>query len=135
MSRYSGSCHCGRVTFEVDATITFITDCNCSICSAKGLLHLLVPPEQFRLLSGADQLATYQFGTRTAKHHFCTICGVQPFTRPRAFPDMYTVNVRCLEGAEQIIQSTKVMRFDGKNWEAAVAAIRERGLQEAVHGR
>ncbi len=51
----------------------------------------------FRLVSGLDELGTYQFGTMLAKHHFCTVCGIHAYTRPRAAPKLYTINVRCLK--------------------------------------
>jgi len=57
----SGGCHCGRVRFRVTADLSRVTECNCSICTKKGFLHLIVAPEQFELgaqagLLSADQL-------------------------------------------------------------------------------
>ena len=121
---YIGSCHCGRVRFEINAVIDRVTECNCSICSKKGILHLRVAPENFRLLSGGEHLATYQFGTRVAKHHFCMVCGIHTFTRPRAAPNLYTVNVRCLEGADLVSLGCKIVKFDGQNWEASIGALK-----------
>ena len=89
-----GGCHCGRVRFRVTADLARVTECNCSICTKKGILHLIVPPEQFELLSGQDDLATYEFNTRTAKHKFCRVCGIHQFYVPRSDPDMIDVNVR-----------------------------------------
>ena len=120
MPRYSGSCHCGRVRFEIEAEIDRVTECNCSICSKKGILHFRVSPENFCLLSGEASLGTYQFGTRLAKHHFCTVCGIHAFTRPRAAPDQYTVNVRCLDDFDLAALGDRVRKFDGQNWEASV---------------
>jgi hypothetical protein len=122
MPRHTGSCHCGAVRFEVDTVIDRITACNCSICAKKGILHLRVQPENFRLLAGDAQLGTYQFGTRTAKHHFCTVCGIHTFTRPRAAPELYTVNVRCLDGFD--VASVPVKKFDGQHWEASVGTLK-----------
>ena len=124
MPHYSGSCHCGRVRFEIDAVIDRVTKCNCSICSKKGILHFRVPPERFRLLSGGDYLGTYQFGTMVAKHHFCTVCGIHTFTRPRAAPDLYTVNVRCLDGVDLARLGCEIVEFDGQNWEASIGTLR-----------
>ena len=124
MPHYSGSCHCGRVRFEIDAVIDRVTKCNCSICSKKGILHFRVPPERFRLLSGGDYLGTYQFGTMVAKHHFCTVCGIHTFTRPRAAPDQYTVNVRCLDGVDLARLGCEIVEFDGQNWEASIGTLR-----------
>jgi len=123
MPHYTGGCHCGRVRFELDAVIDRVTECNCSICSKKGILHLRVLPEKFRLLSGHEHLGTYQFGTKTAKHHFCTVCGIHVFTRPRAAPELYTANVRCIDGIDLTDLRDKLVMFDGRNWEAAAGAL------------
>lgn len=124
MPTYTGSCHCGQVRFEIDAEIDRVTRCNCSICAKKGALHVRVAPEDFRLLSGAADLGTYQFGTRVAKHHFCTRCGIHPFSRPRAAPERYAVNLRCLDGVEAAQFEQRIVDFDGQNWEDAVAGLR-----------
>jgi hypothetical protein len=79
---YNGGCHCGRVRFEISTDLSRATECNCSICSKKGYLHHLVGPERFRMLSGSEDSATYQFGTRVARHLFCRHCGVASFYRP-----------------------------------------------------
>ena len=71
MTLYSGSCHCGAVRYEINAVINRVTECNCSICTKKGVLHHRVTAENFRLLSDESQLGTYQFGSKIAKHHFC----------------------------------------------------------------
>lgn len=124
MPRHLGSCHCGNIRFEIDAVIERVTDCNCSICSKKGILHIRVAPENFRLLSGSERLGTYQFGTMLAKHHFCTVCGIHTFTHPRSAPHLYTVNVRCLDDFESISRKIEIVKFDGQNWEASVGSLR-----------
>ena len=65
MPRYVGSCHCGRVRFEIDAVIDRVTECNCSICSKKGILHCRVPPENFRLLSGDERADWWEHAVAT----------------------------------------------------------------------
>ena len=79
MLTMEGGCHCGRVRFRVTADLAVI-DCNCSICIKKGILHLIVPPERFKLISGKDDLTTYEFNTKTAKHTFCKHCVFIPST-------------------------------------------------------
>ncbi len=115
MQTHSGGCHCGRVRFRVTAELTGITDCNCSVCTKKGFLHLIVPPERFELLSGAGDLTTYQFNTNTAKHTFCKVCGIHPFYVPRSDPDKIDVNVRCLDDID--LAQIEVHPFDGRHWE------------------
>ena len=118
MRTMTGGCHCGRVRFRVTADLDRVTECNCSICTKKGFLHLIVPSEQFELVSGKDHLSTYAFNTRTAKHTFCKTCGVHPFYVPRSDPDKIDVNARCLDGFDALAITPK--RFDGRNWEAAM---------------
>jgi hypothetical protein len=113
---YEGGCHCGRVRFRVRADLADVLECNCSICTKKGILHLIVPPDAFDLLSGAEALATYQFNTMTARHTFCRYCGMHPFYTPRSHPDHVDVNARCLEGVE--IANLRPKQVDGRNWEA-----------------
>ena len=115
---HAGSCHCGRVTFEVRAPADLeLLDCNCSMCSRSGYLHLIVPAADFRLLAGDGDLVEYRFGTRTARHLFCRRCGVKAFYVPRSHPDGFSVNFNCLD--RTTIKSFRVLPFDGRNWEAA----------------
>jgi len=116
MITYTGGCHCGRVRFEVIAPRDLrVTDCDCSICSMSGYLHLTVPKSDFRLLSGVQVLTTYQFNTHTARHLFCSVCGIKSFYVPRSHPDGYSVNARCLD--EGSVEQMTVVPVDGKNWE------------------
>jgi hypothetical protein len=112
-----GGCHCGRVRFRVTADIASVIDCNCSMCTKKGILHLIVPPERFELLSGKDDLTTYVFNTGVAKHTFCRHCGIHPFYVPRSHPDKIDVNVRCIDDIDLAVVAPTP--FDGRNWEAA----------------
>lgn len=116
MGIHTGGCHCGAVRFEVEAPDAVeVEDCNCSMCRMTGFLHLIVPASRFRLLCGADVLATYTFNTGIAQHHFCTVCGIKPFYVPRSNPDGIDVNLRCLDAPPR--QFT-VVPFDGRHWEA-----------------
>ncbi len=115
---HTGGCHCGRVRFEVTAPADIeVSDCNCSVCSKVGFLHLIVPAEQFVLLSGHDDLTTYTFNTRVAKHYFCSHCGVKSFYVPRSHPDGVSVNVRCIAG--DTVKSMSITPFNGRDWETA----------------
>ena len=120
--KHTGGCHCGRVRFEIRAPARIaVKACNCSICSKSGYLHLVVPKENFRLLSGADALTEYRFNTGVAKHLFCKSCGVKSFYVPRSHPDGISVHAHCLE--QSTLQGLKVTPFDGRNWEAARTSI------------
>ncbi|MBM3544169.1 MAG: GFA family protein [Alphaproteobacteria bacterium] len=117
-----GSCHCGAVRFKVlTADAIEAVECNCSICRKTGFLHLIVSKDRFRLLMGEDKLTNYGFNTGTAKHLFCSVCGVKSFYVPRSHPEGFSVNVRCLD--EGAVKVAMVVPFDGEHWEEAKARI------------
>lgn len=121
MKTHTGGCHCGRVRFEVTAPARIeVTDCNCSMCAKAGYLHLIVTRDRFKLLSGEDVLTKYEFNTGTAKHYFCSVCGVKSFYVPRSHPNGYSVNARCLD--EGTVEAMEVVKKDGRNWEKTYLA-------------
>lgn len=113
--KYRGSCHCGKVAFEVEGEIKGAISCNCSICSRKGLLLWFVPRDQLKLTASEDNIATYTFNKHVIKHQFCKICGVQPYgegTDPKG-NKMAAINIRCLEGID--LSAIPVRPFDGRS--------------------
>ena len=129
MIKHTGGCHCGRVRFEVTAPARLdVSECNCSICSKTGFLHLIVPRARFKLLSGEESLTTYRFNTGVAKHLFCSTCGIKSFYVPRSHPDGYSVNARCLD--EGTVEGMSVKKIDGKNWEKQYPAGRGERLED-----
>ena len=122
MITHNGGCHCGKVRFRVTAPEYLeIFDCNCSICAQVGFLHLIVPRSRFEIIQGEQDLTTYTFLTGTARHYFCSVCGVKPFYIPRSHPDGYSVNVRCLD--DGTVKGMRIVPFDGSNWENNVAKL------------
>ena len=129
MITHTGGCHCGRVRFEVLAPAHIeVTDCNCSMCAKLAYLHLIVPRSRFKLLSGEAALTNYQFNTGTAKHLFCSVCGIKSFYVPRSHPDGFSINARCLD--EGTVQGMTVKQIDGKNWEKHYPAGRGERLDD-----
>lgn len=119
---HRGGCHCRRVRFQVRAPAAVqALECNCSICTMSGFVHLIVPATRFVLLAGADDLTDYTFNTGVATHRFCRVCGIKSFYLPRSHPDGIDVNVRCVDPGT--ITSVSVTPFDDADREAATAAI------------
>ncbi|MBC7168231.1 GFA family protein [Phenylobacterium sp.] len=117
-----GGCHCGAVRFEAALPARVKAQaCNCSICAMTGFISAILPESRFRLIQGADRLTTYTFNTGVAKHTFCRVCGVKSFYRPRSNPDGWSVNLRCLDPAEDL--AIEIEPFDGQNWEAHAAGL------------
>ena len=116
---HKGGCHCGAVKYEVLAPDEVeLVACNCSICAMTGYLHLIVPKDRFKLLTGKRKLTNYTFETGAAKHFFCSVCGVKSFYVPRSHPDGYSVNFRCLDAED--FTSVLTTDFDGRNWESHI---------------
>lgn len=114
MPVYKGSCHCGRVAFEVEGEIRSALACNCSICQRKGSLLWFVPREELRLRSPENAASTYTFNKHVIKHRFCPSCGIHVYGEavdPKGKP-MAAINIRCLENLE--LSSIPVQHFDGR---------------------
>lgn len=112
---YQGSCHCGKIAFEVEGELTGAIACNCSICSRKGSLLWFVPRDKLRLLTPEDHLATYMFNKHVIKHRFCPTCGIHPFGEG-VDPNgnrIAAVNIRCLENLD--LATVPVHNFDGRS--------------------
>ncbi len=123
MKRYTGSCHCGAVRFEIVAQLDRAVRCTCSICRKKGALHHRVPPDRFRLVKGEEDLVLYRFNTATARHYFCRHCGIHPFAHPRRAPtEDWLVNLWCLDDFDPEAAALEIEIFDGRNWEQAAGA-------------
>lgn len=112
---YAGSCHCGRIRFEVEGELEGAMACNCSICQRRGSLLWFVPRDSLRLLTPAEDAATYTFNRHVIRHRFCPTCGIHPYGEG-ADPsgnEMAAINIRCLEGVE--LDSIPVKQFDGRS--------------------
>ena len=120
---HKGGCHCGAVRFEVQAPANLeVLSCTCSMCATTGFLHLITSKEDFKIISGENNLTEYRFNTGTARHLFCKTCGVKPFYVPRSHPDGWSVNANCIE--RDTVASMDVTEFDGANWENNIENIR-----------
>ena len=95
-----GGCHCGQVRFRARVDLDLLSQCSCTVCTKKGILHLPVFPADFELLCGKNALTVYTFETGVAQHPFCKHCGMHAFYVPRSQPDKVTVNARCLDGID-----------------------------------
>ena len=109
-----GSCHCGRIAFEVEGAPQGVMSCNCSICQRKGALMWFVPKADLRLKTPAEDMSTYLFNKHLIRHHFCAHCGIHPFGEAVGPDgrDMAAVNVRCIEGID--LGALPVQHYDGR---------------------
>ncbi|KTR07163.1 aldehyde-activating protein [Aureimonas ureilytica] len=95
-----GGCHCGAVRFRVKLTDGLRTArrCTCSYCRMRGAVAVSANLHDIEITRGTDALTLYQFGTKTAKHYFCSVCGIYTHHQRRSKPNQYGINVACLDG-------------------------------------
>lgn len=112
--KYRGSCHCGKISFEVEGKIDRALSCNCSICSRKGSLLWFVSRDKLMLLTPEVYASTYTFNKHVIQHRFCSACGIHPYGEgmdPKG-NRMAAINLRCLEGID--LSAIPVQEFNGR---------------------
>lgn len=109
------SCHCGSVQMELDLPdgLQDLRRCDCSLCRRRGAIAASVPLSGIRILQGEDKLSCYQFNTKTAKHYFCSVCGVYTHHQRRSNPEQYGFNVACLDGINPLAIDEDIPTRDG----------------------
>ena len=112
---YQGSCHCGKISYEVEGEIDTVFQCNCSICTKRGYLLWFAPRDKVSLKMPESGLSTYQFNRKIVKHHFCPECGCAPigFGKDKQGNEMAAINVRCLDDVD--ISQFKIQHVDGRS--------------------
>jgi hypothetical protein len=112
---YKGSCHCGRIKFEVEGSLEGAVTCNCSMCQRKGAVMWFVPRDKLRVLTPEQDASTYLFNKHAIKHRYCSVCGIHPYGEGTDPKGMRTaaVNIRCLEGIE--LESIPTKQYDGRS--------------------
>lgn len=118
--KVEGGCHCGLVRFEAELPDEplEVLDCNCSICSMAGYLHLVVDEQAFRQTEGRRDTSLYRFGSGQARHIFCSQCGIKSFYKPRSHPAGISINLRCIDDWRSL--DVRIIPFDGLNHPGAI---------------
>ena len=121
MKEYIGGCHCGVVKFSFQSEESVqIWKCNCSICEMLDYEHLFIKHDLLKIISGEELIQEYVFKTETAKHLFCKLCGIKSFYQPRSHPDVFSVNLKCVDNPPKVHE---VVHFDGLNFEESIKKI------------
>jgi hypothetical protein len=113
---HKASCHCGAVQFELSLPngLDDPRRCDCSLCLKRGAIVASVTLDGIKILKGEAQLSIYQFNTMTAKHYFCSICGIYTHHQRRSNPSQYGFNIACLEGVNPLLLEN-IPTYDGVN--------------------
>ena len=113
------TCHCGGVEAEVSLPdgLKNVLKCNCSICKKKGITMInKVGINDLKIKKGNELLKLYQYHSKTAKHYFCSTCGVYTHHQRRSDPNTFGVNIGCIDDIDpQEFYKLKVAVNDGHN--------------------
>ncbi|GAA0850324.1 MAG: aldehyde-activating protein [Cupriavidus sp.] len=96
----TGKCHCGAVRFVVTLSdgLNTVRRCNCSYCRMRGAAVVAAEIGGIQFVQGEEMLTSYRFNTGTAQHFFCSRCGIHTHLQRRSNPNLFGVNVACLDG-------------------------------------
>ena len=113
---YKATCHCKTIEVEINSpdTLNYLGQCNCSICEKRGAIMVIVDNANVKIVKGEDKLSLYQFHTNTAKHYFCSICGIYTHHQTRTSKSKWGINTACLD-ENHSFDLSNVKKIDGKN--------------------
>ena len=100
VNKLRASCHCGEVVLKLTLPEGLVDPrrCDCSMCRRRGTIVASVPLADLEVVKGQELLTLYQFNTHSAKHFFCSKCGIYTHHQRRSNPHLYAFNVACLDG-------------------------------------
>lgn len=112
---HKGSCHCGRIAFEVEGDVKSAMSCNCSLCQRKGSLMWFVPRDTLRVTTPEQDASTYTFNKHVIRHRFCPVCGMHPYGEGTDSKGnrVAAINIRCLTDID--LEAVPVTHFDGRS--------------------
>jgi hypothetical protein len=115
-AKHKSSCHCGSVLLELSLPngIENPRRCDCSICRRKGAIVASVDLSGIKIIKGQEFLKLYLFNTNTAKHYFCSNCGIYTHHQRRSNTNEYGFNIGCLEGVNPF-ELGEIVTNDGVN--------------------
>lgn len=115
-AKHKATCHCAAVEMELTLPegLIDVRRCDCSMCRRRGAIVASVPLSDINIVKGAEFLTLYQFNTHTAKHYFCSKCGIYTHHQRRSNPTQYGFNVACLEGINPL-KIEGIPTYDGVN--------------------
>lgn len=120
----TGRCHCGAVEIEIpwDGEFHKLRRCDCSFCARRWAVVASVRVEELKVIRGEDKLSLYIWGTGTARHYFCSVCGIYTHHRRRSIPSEYGVNIANFPGVD-VREFMHVAHIDGRSippaWKAS----------------
>ena len=64
----------------------------------RGAVAVSAATDGVEIVQGTHHLTEYRFNTGTARHFFCSQCGIYTHHQRRSNPRQFGVNAACIEG-------------------------------------
>lgn len=109
---FTGSCHCGALSFTCAVDPASAMTCNCSICRRKASVLHFVDEAQVRRVADPQALGSYQFHRHIITHYFCKSCGIAPWSEAR-LPDGTVKVALNLRASDVPFAHLPLTEFDG----------------------
>ena len=72
-----------------------------------------IAPDNIDIFDSEGTLTSYKFATMTARHHFCSRCGIHTFVETRLNPGHYRINLGCVDEINALRLPAEL--YDGKS--------------------
>ena len=109
----TGSCHCGKVSFEFEGEPEQLVDCNCSLCRRLGALWAHADSSRITIHAEPDATLAYSWGPRTLSGHTCRTCGCTTHWVSLDQEEPLKMGVNCRMSDPDSISHLRIRRFDG----------------------
>jgi len=114
----TGSCLCGAVAYQADATISRIAHCHCRTCrKTHGTAFssvTAVPRESFRFARGAEHLGAIESSPGKFRR-FCSRCGSHLMAE-RIDQPVVLLRLGCLDTPLKDIPQVHIWRSEAASW-------------------
>ena len=108
----TASCHCGKVTLELEAAPEQVTSCNCSICRRHAGLWGYYEPAKVKITARKGAIVRYIWGDKCLRLCRCATCGCITHWELAKHPrNRMGINFRNFDPS--VIATTRIRRFDG----------------------
>jgi hypothetical protein len=100
-----GSCHCGKVHYEISGPPVRFAYCHChdcrKICGSLYSAAMVLKKEDFRITSGEAELTAYE-SSPGKDRLFCRFCGTPIYSRMKHKPGIVIIRAGTLDTAPPV---------------------------------
>lgn len=119
MAKISGSCLCGKITFESDNNFDQFHFCHCKQCQkltgSAHVANLFTPPNNITWLSGANLIKRFNVPNRSISNAFCQECGGAVPYISLSKEDLI-IPAGCLDGKPNIQVQDNIFYSEKASW-------------------